>query len=315
MTGHDYILQRAEQLERERDAARAEIERISQRCSHALAESVRWREAAIAKDDEIARLTAANDAIRWERWTLSDREEFLALRAEVDRLKAELTEAEHHRDLWMQGNESRRALCTDLGETSRELSEARAEIERLKENLQSAHDALEWVRRIRRASVQGGTRRSSTQRRGQRRFDSRPRRRTREHKSSGGKGSGMTKAYKLTVLIVDHDNIGIRDAISELENARYPNRCIMPIVAHAESTDLGEWHDDHAANRGANKFLALFPDPSAALLAYAARLYKEVASSTWFRMGRPANSMRELLADAPESVRAAALNQIRDAKD
>ncbi len=56
------------------------------------------------------------------------------------------------------------------------------------------------------------------------------------------------KAYKLEVLIVDHDEIGEETIVSVLENHRYPNRCIAPDVKNVECADIGEWHDDHPLN-------------------------------------------------------------------
>jgi hypothetical protein len=57
------------------------------------------------------------------------------------------------------------------------------------------------------------------------------------------------KVYKVTLCIVDHDEIdgdGIKDVI---ENVKYPNRCISPDVMKIESRDIGEWSDDHPLNK------------------------------------------------------------------
>ena len=69
------------------------------------------------------------------------------------------------------------------------------------------------------------------------------------------------KAYKVVLLIVDHDNVGhaIKD---EIENARYPNRCIDPHVMSIDSAEIGEWADDHPLNSVrsmAEEFKRLFP--------------------------------------------------------
>ena len=56
------------------------------------------------------------------------------------------------------------------------------------------------------------------------------------------------KAYKIELLIEDHDEIGIHQIIDVIENARYPNRCISPEVISAMQSDIGEWHDDHPLN-------------------------------------------------------------------
>lgn len=56
------------------------------------------------------------------------------------------------------------------------------------------------------------------------------------------------KAYKVTVLIVDHDQLGPEEITAVIENARYPNRCIMPDVKKIESCDIGPWEDEHPLN-------------------------------------------------------------------
>lgn len=57
------------------------------------------------------------------------------------------------------------------------------------------------------------------------------------------------RAYKVELLIIDHDELGedvIRDT---LENTRYPNHCMSPHVRAVKSADIGEWHDDHPLNK------------------------------------------------------------------
>ncbi len=56
------------------------------------------------------------------------------------------------------------------------------------------------------------------------------------------------KAYKLEILVIDHDECGPDDIASAIENARYPNRCISPKVKAIEEKDIGEWHDRHPLN-------------------------------------------------------------------
>ena len=55
------------------------------------------------------------------------------------------------------------------------------------------------------------------------------------------------KAHMVTLLIVDHDEVGedIRDII---ENTNYPNDCISPTVYGISTIEIGEWHDDHPLN-------------------------------------------------------------------
>lgn len=59
------------------------------------------------------------------------------------------------------------------------------------------------------------------------------------------------RAYILTVVVVDHDDVEASGpgSIGEvIENARYPNRCISPDVVGCEAFDLGEWEDEHPLN-------------------------------------------------------------------
>lgn len=56
------------------------------------------------------------------------------------------------------------------------------------------------------------------------------------------------KAYKITVLVLDFDEVG-EDEIGEMiESARYPNHAISPSVISTEQADIGEWEDGHVFN-------------------------------------------------------------------
>jgi len=57
------------------------------------------------------------------------------------------------------------------------------------------------------------------------------------------------KVYKLTVSIIDLDEVGEEEIVDLMENIRYPNRCISPAVVAIESRDIGEWSDDHPLNK------------------------------------------------------------------
>lgn len=57
------------------------------------------------------------------------------------------------------------------------------------------------------------------------------------------------KAYKVEILIIDHDEIGSMDIKSVIENTDYPNWCISPEVKHVECADIGEWDDNHPLNQ------------------------------------------------------------------
>ena len=56
------------------------------------------------------------------------------------------------------------------------------------------------------------------------------------------------KAYKIEILIVDHDELGPEEIKQVIENTRYPNRCIMPQVQKIIQRDIGAWSDDHPLN-------------------------------------------------------------------
>lgn len=57
------------------------------------------------------------------------------------------------------------------------------------------------------------------------------------------------KAYKIELLIVDHDEVGQDDIRNILETQKYPNHCIAPNVMGVECVEIGEWNDDHPLNK------------------------------------------------------------------
>ena len=58
-----------------------------------------------------------------------------------------------------------------------------------------------------------------------------------------------TKAYRISFLVVDLDEVGIEQIKHLLENQRMPNHC-MPLrkVLRVDEADLGEWRDSHPLN-------------------------------------------------------------------
>ena len=55
------------------------------------------------------------------------------------------------------------------------------------------------------------------------------------------------KAYRVVLLVVDHDGVG--DGIkTEIESVRYPNHCLSPMVMAIEEAEIGDWRDDHPLN-------------------------------------------------------------------
>ena len=57
------------------------------------------------------------------------------------------------------------------------------------------------------------------------------------------------KVYKLTVMVIDHDQLGGPGIVSELENVNFPNDCMSPKVVDWELRDIGEWGNDHPLNQ------------------------------------------------------------------
>jgi hypothetical protein len=69
------------------------------------------------------------------------------------------------------------------------------------------------------------------------------------------------KAYRVELLVIDHDHIGESAITQEVENARYGNDCISPQVMNIEGRDIGEWDDGHALNsrsKAVGEFQRLF---------------------------------------------------------
>lgn len=52
------------------------------------------------------------------------------------------------------------------------------------------------------------------------------------------------KAYMMSVLVIDHEGYGLKDATLGVENARHWH----PIVIDSKEADIGEWDDDHPLN-------------------------------------------------------------------
>ena len=55
------------------------------------------------------------------------------------------------------------------------------------------------------------------------------------------------KVYAVTLLVVDHDDIGPQKLQTVLENQSYANDCIRPCVMRVD-TQTVEWTDDHPLN-------------------------------------------------------------------
>ena len=53
------------------------------------------------------------------------------------------------------------------------------------------------------------------------------------------------KAYKIELLVIDHEDMGEEQIKDEFENMKY----IHPQIKNIESVDIGEWTDDHPLNK------------------------------------------------------------------
>lgn len=56
--------------------------------------------------------------------------------------------------------------------------------------------------------------------------------------------------YRIELMVIDFDDIGMTAACQTLEDQRYPNRCIHPQVMSSQKRDIGEWADGNPLNSG-----------------------------------------------------------------
>ncbi len=56
------------------------------------------------------------------------------------------------------------------------------------------------------------------------------------------------KAYKVTVLVIDHDDVGQEAVERSLEKSDYTNDIIDPMIMEIEQREIGEWGDSHPLN-------------------------------------------------------------------
>jgi hypothetical protein len=61
------------------------------------------------------------------------------------------------------------------------------------------------------------------------------------------------RAYKVEILIIDHDHVcdsfdNYKELRGVIEDARYPNRCISPLIMDVKEAHIGEWSDEHPLN-------------------------------------------------------------------
>lgn len=53
------------------------------------------------------------------------------------------------------------------------------------------------------------------------------------------------KAYKIELLVVDHENMKQEDIIYFIENVRY----VYPTVLSVQSKEIDDWGDEHPLNK------------------------------------------------------------------
>jgi hypothetical protein len=58
------------------------------------------------------------------------------------------------------------------------------------------------------------------------------------------------EVHKITLYVVDFDQLGADAVADTIVNQRYPNHCISPSILSVVSADAGEWSDAHPLNHG-----------------------------------------------------------------
>ena len=97
------------------------------------------------------------------------------------------------------------------------------------------------------------------------------------------------QAHKVTLTIIDMDQLGADEIKSVIENTRYPNRCISPDVVGVETVEIGEWSDDHPLNNtlaAPAEWLRLFPPVFSQLVKTTRRLLDNL-----YEFGAPTDSI------------------------
>lgn len=65
--------------------------------------------------------------------------------------------------------------------------------------------------------------------------------------STRARSAPTTKVHRIVLLVVDDDNLGTAGVKNVIENVRYPNHCIAPLVISCETKEV-EWTDEHPLN-------------------------------------------------------------------
>lgn len=61
------------------------------------------------------------------------------------------------------------------------------------------------------------------------------------------------QVHKLTILVIDFDDLGYYAVAEQIEKARYANDCISPAVLHSATAEIGPWDDSNPLNKLATR--------------------------------------------------------------
>lgn len=63
------------------------------------------------------------------------------------------------------------------------------------------------------------------------------------------------KVHRIVLMVIDHDDLGAEGVRREIENVRYPNRCISPLVMGHDTVEV-KYTDSHELNHVRKRFQA-----------------------------------------------------------
>lgn len=73
------------------------------------------------------------------------------------------------------------------------------------------------------------------------------------------------QVHRVTITVIDFDQLGSDGVREALETARFPNDCVSLNVQTVETRDIGPWSDDHPLNQQdtyATEIERIFSTPS-----------------------------------------------------
>ena len=70
----------------------------------------------------------------------------------------------------------------------------------------------------------------------------------------------MTKVYSITLCVIDTDNVGDEHIWHYIENTKYPNYCIHPMIQSMVSREIvmGDDHPLHTIDGQSDEFTRIF---------------------------------------------------------